>query len=480
MFRIYRFLSMALFMVATPALAEWPADSVALGARDHPKIMQKYGGAVRNEALTAYVDGIGRQIVAVSDRPDEDWKFTVLDTPEVNAFALPGGYVYVTRGLLALASDESELAAVLAHEITHVIDAHVEARLEAQKDALVNGALNALVTGILSGGEDRLGNAVRSGVETAVGEIGAYSKEQEFDADSGGINLLRAAGFQPAAQAGFLASMSANAALQAAMAGREYDESQAPFFANHPAPAERQLRALAQAGDDDGTRGQQRYLAMIDGMIFGQSERGGIVRGQVFVHPELGFSFEAAPGLRIENAARQINILGPNRSTLILSGGTDTGGLRGALQAWFQRIPRLERQSSRLSNLREIEINGLEAATATLQLRKRGQRSTLRLTVIRFNGGLIRFAGTVRRGDDISSELHWQTVQSFRAVSEAGAAEMTETYIRVHQVEAGETVQSLGHEMAVPVYGAELFRVLNGLSADTEVSPGMLVKLVSQ
>ena len=476
---IYRVLSLVFLLLATPALAEWPAESAALGAKEHPKVMQKFGGAVQNDALAAYVADIGAQLVALSSRPNETWQFTVLDTPEVNAFALPGGYVYVTRGLLALANNESELAAVLAHEITHVIEAHVEARQQAQKDALLNGALNALVTGIFGGSENRVGEAVRSGVETAMGEIGAYSKEQEFAADAGGIELLRLAGYRPAAQADFLAAMAANAALKAEMAGREYDESRAPVFAAHPAPAERQSRALALAADATGRKGVDAYLSMIDGMIFGQSARGGIVRGQTFVHPVLGFSFTAAQGLRIENGARQINILGPNRSTLILSGAADRAGLRDALTAWFQQIPRNQRQSRALANMRLLEINGLEAATATLQMRNRGQRSTLRLTVIRFNGELVRFAGKVRRGDDEAAAQQWETVLSFKALGEAAAADIAETTIKVRRVLPGETAASLGREMAVPGYGEAYFRVLNGLAPQEEVSPGVPVKLVS-
>jgi len=473
-----RILSMALFVTAAPAWAEWPAESAALGARDHPKILQKFGGEVRDQALTDYVSRIGAQMVAVSSRPDERWVFTVLDSPEVNAFALPGGYIYVTRGLLALANNESELAAVLAHEVIHVVEYHVEDRLEANKDAMVNGALSALVTGIFGGGENRLGDAVRSGVETTFGQIGSYSKEQEFAADAGGIELLLAAGYRPAAQADFLASMTANAALRASIAGREYNETTAPMFANHPAPAERQLRALALAGDRDGVRDSEIYLSMIDGMVFGQSARGGFVRGQSFVHNDLGFSFVAADGLRIQNAARQINILGPNRSTLIMSGGRDEGSLTDALQEWFAQIPRSERQSRRLENIRTLEINGLDAATGTLRMRKRGQRSTLRLTVIRFNGGLVRFAGNVLRGDDDSAVLHRDTVQSFRALSEAGRSEVAEVYLSVHRVRAGESVASLASEMAVNSHAEAWFRVLNGLDEDGEPARGTLVKLI--
>lgn len=472
--------AIAVFLIGvSPAWAEWPVESAAQGARDHPKLLQRYGGEVQNQSLSDYITRIGDQIVAVSERPDEVWRFTVLDSAEINAFALPGGYVYVSRGLLALANDESEVAAVLAHEITHVVEAHVEARLSARQDALVDGALSALVTGIFSGGENRVGNAVRSGVETAFGQMGAYSKDQEFAADAGGIELLRAAGYRPAAQADFLASMAANAALQAHRAGREYDETKAPFFANHPAPAERQLQALALADGAEGLRGAEGYLAEIDGMIYGQSRRGGFVRGRSFIHPQLGFYFNAAEGLRIQNAQTQINILGPNRSTLIMSGGGDNPDLRAALQVWTSQIPRRDRQGRSIENLREFEINGLDAATGTIRMRKLGKRSTLRLTVIRFNGGLIRFAGTVLRGDDVSDDLHLETVRSFSALSEEGAAEYPQLYIKTHVVSQGETVSLLAAQMSVREYQEEAFRVLNGLSEDAELTEGDWVKLVS-
>ncbi len=465
------------FLVAgvSPALAEWPAESVAMGARDHPKVLQRYGGAVRNPALAAYVAAIGAEMVAVSDRADEAWRFTVLDSGEVNAFALPGGYVYVTRGLLALANNESELAAVLAHEITHVVQAHVEARQQAQSDALVDGALSALVTGIFGGGENRVGDALRSGVETAFGQIGAYSKAQEFAADAGGIALLQAAGYRPAAQADFLVSMAANAALKAEMAGRVYDEATAPMFANHPAPAERQLRALALAGEAGGRQGAAAYFAAINGMIYGQNRRGGFVRGQVFVHPALGFRFEAAAGLRIQNAAQQINIFGPNRSTLIMSGGQGAADLRAALQAWAAQIPRRDRQNRTISNIRLLEVNGMAAATGTLSLRTRGQRSTLRMTVIRFKGGLIRFAGTARRGDEAAADLQWQTVLSFSPLGAENAAEYAQTYIALHTVKAGETIADL----TIPGFTEAEFRVLNGMAPEDTLAVGQIIKLVS-
>ncbi|MCF6196666.1 MAG: M48 family metalloprotease [Emcibacter sp.] len=452
-----------------------PAKESAVGKEQHPLVIKQNGGVLDDPKIAGYVAVVGGRLAAVSELPKTPFTFTVLNTPLVNAFALPGGYVYVTRGLLALANNESELAAVLAHEITHVIEAHVEARQQAQSDALVDGALSALVTGLFGGGENRVGDALRSGVETAFGQIGAYSKAQEFAADAGGIALLKAAGYRPAAQADFLASMAANAALKAGMAGRVYDEATAPMFANHPAPAERQLRALALAGDAVGRLGAAEYLAAIDGMIYGQNRRGGFVRGQVFVHPALGFRFEAAAGLRIQNAAQQINIFGPNRSTLIMSGGQGTADLRAALQAWAAQVPRRDRQNRTISNIRRLEINGMAAATGTLSLRTRGQRSTLRMTVIRFKGGLIRFAGTVRRGDEAAADLQWQTVLSFSPLGAENAAEYAQTYISLHTVKAGETIADL----TMRGFTEAEFRVLNGMAPEDTLAVGQLVKLVS-
>ncbi len=457
-----------LALAASPARAEWPAESVAMGARDHPKLLQRFGGEVQNPPLSAYVSAVGARVVAASDRADETWRFTVLDSPAVNAFALPGGYIYVTRGLLALANSESQLAAVLAHEVTHVLEYHVEARQAAQSDALVEGALSALVTGLFGGGEDRLGSAVRSGVETTLGQIGSYSQEQEFAADAGGITLLQAAGYRPAAQAEFLAAMAANTALAGQRARG------LPEFADHPAPEERQLRALALAGSADGERGVEPYLAAIEGMKFGQNQRGGIIRGQVFLHPQLGFQFEAAAGLRIQNAARQINILGPGRATLVMTGGTGTSDLLGSLQAWAAQVPRAERQGRDLSNMQRLEINGMEAATGTVNLRQRGRRTTLRLTVIRFNGGLIRFAGTTPRGDEAAAGLQWQTVQSFGPLV-ADPATLAQHYLAIHYVAAGEPVEALVPEGM----SAAEFRVLNQLGPQQELQVGRAVKTVS-
>ena len=162
-----------------------------------------------------------------------------------------------------------------------------------------------------------------------------------------------------------------------------------------------------------------------------------------------------------------------------MSGGRDGGDLMTGLQAWAAQIPRRDRQNRNIANVQLLDINGLEAASGTLSLRKRGQRFDLQMTVIRFGDGLIRFAGTVRRGDDETAALQWETVQSFAQLSEEGAAEYAQSYVLAYRVAEGETVADLIARAAVSGFSAAEFRVLNGLGPDDEPPAGMLVKLVS-
>lgn len=462
---------------SAPAYAEWPSESIEIGARDHAQVLQQHGGETPDAALSEYLRQIGGKIVAVSDRPDEDWTFTLLDSPQVNAFALPGGYVYVTRGLMTLAHNEAQLAAVLSHEITHVIEAHVESRQEANKDALIDGAVGALLGGLFGG--NTLEESIREGVETAVGSMGSYSRAQEYDADEGGIALLLAAGYDPNAQADFLALMAANSALSAVIAQREFDPENVPFFANHPAPQERLDKARQLAGQGSGERGAEPYLTMIDGMQYGETMRQGFMRGRNFIHPALGFTFELANGLRVQNTATQVNISGPRRSTLILSGDRlQDGALDDYIRGWARQIPARDRIGRSISDLHEHRINGLPAATGTIRLRRQARRGKLQMTVIRFNDRLYRFAGFSADRDDRTRALLNQVVESFRPLSDAEIGQFQGAIIRIHQVQTGDTVDSLAALFSSQEYAVERFRLLNGMSDSDRLNVGGLVKLI--
>jgi len=179
-----------------------PEQEAKIGATNHPKIIKEYGGVYNNPAVKAYVEEIMGRIAKSSDKPDMRYRITVLDTPMVNAFALPGGYTYVTRGLVALANSEAELAGVIGHEIAHVTARHGMKRQSSQQSA-------AVLVGVL-GAAINVGTGLDVGVATDLARLGGgavlagYSREQEYEADNLGIQAMSRAGYDPTAQADFL------------------------------------------------------------------------------------------------------------------------------------------------------------------------------------------------------------------------------------------------------------------------------------
>jgi predicted Zn-dependent protease len=219
--------------VRNPATGELQYTSLSqeeekqLGRAEHPKALAQFGGAYENVKLGAYVDRVGGRVKNASELKGETFTFTVLDSDIVNAFALPGGYVYVTRDLIALTKDEAELAGVLGHEIGHVMARHTAQRYDRAKVGqglgLAGQVAGLLLGGYLGGAEgarmggDLGGQAASLGAEAYVQ---GYSREQEFQADELGIRYLAAAGYDPTAMAGFLATLEADDACRQQLAGQ--------------------------------------------------------------------------------------------------------------------------------------------------------------------------------------------------------------------------------------------------------------------
>jgi len=483
-------LAIALVFAANTGQSETErrADAAAIGAENHPQILARFGGEISDAALRDYVAQVAEKIVAVSDQPEADWQFTVLDSAQVNAFALPGGYVYVTRGLLALAGDEAELAAVLAHEVVHVTQSHVEARMDAQADdntgEMVGNLLGNLLGGMLSGNESPLSDAVRDTVQTAIGGRMEFSREQEFEADELSIPLLIAAGYDPIAAPDFLSAMRDQHALIARLAGRGYNPSQVPFFADHPAPDDRIAKAAEIAGAVRFVvapdRGLERYLAAIDGMIFGDSPAQGYVRGRAFFHAELGFSFMVPEGFSITNTARAVRARGPNGAYLIMDGGRDDGSdLRNYIsRQWVAALRSPGQPPLRARRVRQLTINGLEAAQTMVTRRVRGHRENLTLTAIRLNGSIYRFMAASPRGQDAAQNAMQDAVETFSALDADTATQLQPYFLTSHVVGQADSLATL--LASAPDYDEAVawFAVLNG-QAEGELPPiGTAVKVI--
>ena len=450
-----------------------PAEERRIGAEQHPRLVKEFGGEYQDADLKRYLDGLGALLQSTSEMPTPPFTFTLLDSPVVNAFALPGGYVYVSRGLMALANDEAELAGVVAHEIGHVTARHSAERMS-------RGVLANLGTAILGAvvGEPLLNDAA----QLASGAyVQSYSRGQEYEADQLGVRYLTRGGFDPEAMSSFLATLGAEHQLALKIAGKEGRDPAGGLFSSHPRTAARVEKAAASARAAAGgslARDADIYLNQIDGMIYGDAPHQGYVRGREFDHAVLRFRFTAPPGFRLQNNEEAVIGKHPDGAMLRFDG-------RSALNPAMHTQDYLTRvwgEDFRFDNIEAIEINGMEAATGAGQISGQDGRRDVRVVAIRFAPDQVyRFLFlTPPNQTAIFEEGFRRTTYSFRRLSVDEAAAIKPLRIRIITVRKGDTQESLARRMLVENYPLEHFRVLNGLRARDALAPGRRVKIVSE
>ncbi|MBK3778330.1 M48 family metalloprotease [Azospirillum brasilense] len=440
----------------------------SIGAQEHPKILAQYGGAYPDQRLQAYVTGIGNRLAAQTDRSGP-WTFTVLDSDVVNAFALPGGYVYITRGLLALAKDEAEVASVLGHEIGHVIAHHGRER---QTNQTIAGLLAAGIGLVL--GSPELAQIANIG-GTAL--LARYSRGQETEADRLGIEYLHRAGYDPFAMATFLETMRRDTQYSGLRSGKGAGEGGFDFFATHPQTASRVDEAAALARElPRGARPVDPYMAAMDGVIYGDSPENGFVRGRSFAHPQLGIAFDVPQGFSLLNGAEQVIAKGPNGGAIGFDGGKGPGGRDPAAYltgSWAPGAP--------VRDLPSFTVHGMPAATALTQGKTDAGAVDGRLVAIRADSGtLYRFTFLAPGGALSRFDADFrQTAGSFRRLTRQEAASYQPRRIRVQTARPGDSVESFVRQMPREPYAEELFRIINDLPPGAPIQPGRPLKIIT-
>ena len=448
-----------------------PEDEAQLGREQHPQIVQEFGGVYDDPELTAYVNSLGRLLAQTSELPDLDWHFTVLDSPIVNAFALPGGYVYVTRGLLALADNEAELAGVLAHEIGHVTARHSAERYGQS----VLGSAAALGVGVLLGSE-AAAQATSGAAELAVL---SYSRDQEFEADTLGVRYLSRSGHDPQAMSSFLRRLLGHSRYEAELAGRPEAADAFDITQTHPRTADRVERAIEAAGGsqvNDPIVARDVYLDKIDGMVYGDSPAQGYVRGRRFLHPELGFAFEVPEGFELANTPNRVIAQNDAGAVILFDRAGEPSAApmtRYLSDVWGRDVD--------LRDIQAIDVNGMEAATAWTQADTRKGKADFRLVAIRFdNSAIYRFLFVTPSTATASlSEPLRRTTYSFRRLSSGELADLQPYRIEIYQVQSGDTFESLARRMPLGDKSLGPFRVLNGLREGEPLVAGQRVKLIT-
>jgi len=448
-------------------------DDVKLGRQEHAKMVKEFGGAYENRRLQGYVDHVGRQLARGAEYKQFTYRFTLLNTPIVNAFALPGGYVYLSRGLLALASNEAEMAGVLAHEIGHVNARHTAERLSRAQMAqfgLFAGALLGLPK-----------QAMQIGQSVALLSIQSFSREQELEADTLGIRYMSRAGYDPEAMVTFLSSLREHSMLEAKMKGLppgKVDEFNA--MATHPRTAERVRKAMVSArvaGPRNPHVERSRYLAEIDGMMFGDDPSQGVVRGTLYQHPVMRFRFRVPDGFRMVNGKDSIVAedgkgaailfdVDPVKSSRDMAGYLRNEWAKGAALQGFQRIT----------------VNGMDAATGWIRAQdeKRGTL-VMRAVAIRRDGrSAFRFLFISPAGDTKRlSEPFRRTTYSFRRLSTREAGEIRPLRLLVVRAGPRDSVRALAKTLPYGRYNESWFRLLNDMKPGQRLAPGREVKVVA-
>jgi predicted Zn-dependent protease len=435
----------------------------AIARAQHPRILATYGGEYSDPKLERMVAKAIGKLTLDEENPNQTYRITILDSPNVNAFALPGGYLYVTRGLLALANDSAELAAVIAHEMAHVIANHGLQRQQREAEEVL---ATKVVTDVLGSNQTAKAALVRGKLRLA-----QFSRNQELEADAIGIRAIGRADYDTFAAVRFLQSMAAYSEFRSVSGATD---ASLDFLASHPTAPQRiefaQRHARQFGAPGTGTRDRNDYLTGIDGILYGDTPEEGYVRGRTFLHPGLGISFSVPEGFVIDNSAAAVTAAGPGDVAIRFDGvALDP---KRSLESYLRSgwVTGLDEAS-----IRSTTINGSEAATA----RARADDWQFDITVIRAGGQVYRLLTAAPLASNALDRTAGSVAGSFRVLSDAEKAMLKPLRIRIVTVKPGQTIGSLAAMMEGADRQLDLFRLLNGLAPGATVSAGDRVKIVT-
>ena len=441
-----------------------------LGAEQHPQLLAEFGGAYRGPEA-AYVARLGEKMAGAAGLGGQ-CTFTLVNTDVVNAFAVPGCYIYVTRGLMGLVNSEAELASVLSHELGHIVGDHGERQ---QKRSIWRG-LGVIAVNLITGSE----RLTRIAGEAAQYFTLRYSRKQEYESDSLGIRYLRAAGYDPHAAVDMLAALGAQEQYLSRTRDAD-DASSIPEWARtHPLTEHRIQRAretAAATGVQDGALPENElgFLREVDGLLYGDDPEQGFVLGRKFAHPVMRIGFEAPPGFTLTNSPQAILIEGPDGMRGEFGGGRMPPE---GIEAYPGMILRqlLRGAPAEVGQAERIQLGGVRGIIVPALVRS--QQGEVQLSIAAYegpNGTAYHFIMMSKPG---APDALRTLFGSFRLLSAEEVAGLKPREIRVVRPGPADTPKT----MAARVQGAnplELFVVLNGLKAGEPLKPGTPVKIVT-
>ena len=430
-----------------------------------PQIEREVGPVYTSRTLQAFVDRVGQKVAKESNLPGP-FHFFVLDDPVPNAHAISSGYVFVTRGLLALIDDEAELAAAFGHELGHIEKKHAAKRERVRRD-VTDAAVNAAVVS----GSVTVGKSVaREGLLA----LRRYSRDQELEADRLGVSYIMRAGYRGDAMTTLIEKLQLQARLEDELMGPTPDSDDRSALSTHPGPEQRLLALrLVDSNRRPGTSGREAYLAAIDGMSVDDAPEEGFVRGASFLHPTMRLGFTALPDFRLFNAHDGVLGVGRDRSLLYFS--CSAGDVPGRLDDWMRN-----ELKPTPTNIQATEIGGAEAAIGSKPRGSDTSLAQIRYVLVRRGSGICYF-NLLSDGPDRDRRIEAMTTaaRSFHSLSDAQVAALEPFRLGVIS-SAGTTAAALAAHMPYRDHQMERLLTLNGVTDPAALMRLPQIKIVRQ
>jgi len=442
-----------------------PAQELEIGRQGYGPVIQEYG-LYDDATLQAYVNSVGQKVARVSHLPDLEWHFTIMDDPAVNAFAMPGGYIYITRGILAYLNSEAQLAGVLGHEIGHVTRRHTAATMTKQQLFGAGLALGSIVSPTFQ----RYSGAAQQ----ALGLLFLkYSRSDESQADELGVEYATKAGYD-----------SREIPATYAMLKRITDASgqRLPgFLETHPDPGDREkvttdLAALAVAGKGTLVINQAAHIRHVDGIIFDQDPRQGYFDGDDYFHPTLGFRMRFPTGWSHHDSHASVAAGEPNQAAVVqLSEAEGAGDLTPA--AFVAQLT-TKGVIAGAHGAGET-IGGYSAWVGRVDVPVEGQApTTLAAAFIRKDARLFQILGRSEHTGDANEALIFSSIRSFRGLTDPARINVTPDRVRVHTVDATGAFDAVVRRLGAEPADVETDAIMNNVHTTDRVMAGALIKVI--
>lgn len=444
-------------------------QEIQMGQQYDPSIVAQFG-IYEDADLQQFVERIGKEMAANSERPELPWEFKVLDSPVVNAFAVPGGFVYFTRGILAHFNNEAQLAGVMGHEI-----GHVTARHSVQQQSKATLAQLGVVAGMIAiPGMAQYGDMASQGLQLLFLK---FSRDAEEQSDKLGVRYSTSIGYDAGEMAEFFNTLDR-------LSGQPEDRIPT-FLSTHPDPANREERVKSLAREFQQTSGRtsfevdrDNYLRLIDGMVYGEDPRQGYLENNVFYHPELRFQFPVPSNWSYSNTPQQVQMAPKNGKAVMLLRLAEGNSLEAAAQQTVQQ------SNMQVVSSNNTRVNGLPALVmiADVQSQAQGQQPQVIRTMqtfIEYGGNIYHFIGMALQNDFNTYQRTFEsTMSNFDNLTDPDKINRKPERIDIVEVDRTGSLQNALQRAGMASDRLQDLAVLNGMDLQTQVSAGTLIKVV--